>query len=362
MKGLAITSKGIEDITAIEIKELIKAKTQVKDSCVIFDIKDYSDLCTLCYKSQSVNKILFLIDSFKIKDYDDLNIDKITKEHFFGKETFRVSSKVIESKLSSQEVNKTIGEKIFEKFSKKVDLNDPDITFFVYIFKDQCYIGIDFAGFSLHKRSYKIFLNRNSIRGTIAYALLRLAEFKPKETLLDPFMGAGTIPIEAALYASKLPVNYFNKEKFAFSKYIDFNFKEEKGLNKTNIIGYDLSWISVNNSKKNAKIAGINKLVSFSRLEAEWLDTKFKEETVDKIVTQPPDISKHTNPKEIEKVYEEFFHQAEFILKKEGLIVLISRKKDKLNEISLKHKFKIKEEREVSSGKDVLNVLVFCKK
>ena len=51
MKGLAITSKGIEDTAAAEIKELINAKCKTEESCVVFDFRKFEDLCLLCYKS-----------------------------------------------------------------------------------------------------------------------------------------------------------------------------------------------------------------------------------------------------------------------------------------------------------------------
>ena len=37
MKGLIITNKGIEDIACLEVKELIKAKSTVKDTVVLFE-------------------------------------------------------------------------------------------------------------------------------------------------------------------------------------------------------------------------------------------------------------------------------------------------------------------------------------
>ena len=79
MKGIAICSKGIEDITALEIKELINSKASIKNSCVTFNIKKLEDLCLLCYKAQSVDKILFLFDNFKFKNIDAIKekIDKI---------------------------------------------------------------------------------------------------------------------------------------------------------------------------------------------------------------------------------------------------------------------------------------------
>ena len=55
--------------------------------------------------------------------------------------------------------------------------------------------------------------------------------------------------------------------------------------------------------KKNAKIAGVDKHINFSRVELEWLDIKFKKESIDRIITNPP-ISKNAN---LDKVYNEFF-------------------------------------------------------
>jgi len=368
MKALAITSEGIEDIASLEIKELINAKSQVKKGCVIFDVKKIEDILLFCYKSQSVNKVLYLLDifSFKTDLYDKISnsIRKMGLNKWLTKgKSFRVSCKVINSDISSEELNGKVGELIVNKYNQKVDLDNPDVVFFVYIFGNNCYLGIDFSGFNLHKRSYKIFNHPNSLRGTIAYALVRIAGFKKKEILLDPFMGSGIIPIEAALFCSGFPVNYFNKEKFAFLKlktaYKKFFGKEQIDLKKLNIIGYDSAWLAVNSAKKNAKIAGINKILSLSRLEVEWLDTKYDKETVDKIVTHPPEISRNVNPKDIEKLYNEFFYQAEFVLKKKGLIVLISRRTDELKKAAEKYRFKLKEERDVYSGKEVLKVLVF---
>ena len=72
MKALAITSKGIEEITAKEIKEIINAETKVKNSCVVFDTKNPLDLCELCYRSQSITRVISVFDSFKFKDDEDL--------------------------------------------------------------------------------------------------------------------------------------------------------------------------------------------------------------------------------------------------------------------------------------------------
>src|SRR3989338_2380603 len=112
MKGLAICSRGIEDITALEIKELINSKSEIKDSCVIFDVKKLEELALLCYKAQSVDKILYLFDSFKFKDIEEIKekIGKIDIKSWLGKKTFRVSCWIINNNISSTELNETAGE------------------------------------------------------------------------------------------------------------------------------------------------------------------------------------------------------------------------------------------------------------
>ena len=69
MKGLAITSKGIEETSSAEIKELINQDCKIEECCVIFDFKDFKDLCTLCYKAQSIDRVLYLIGSFEFNNF-----------------------------------------------------------------------------------------------------------------------------------------------------------------------------------------------------------------------------------------------------------------------------------------------------
>ena len=58
MKAIALTNKGIENISAAEIKEFTNLNTEIKDGFVIFDFNDFKDLFLLCYKGRSFNKIV----------------------------------------------------------------------------------------------------------------------------------------------------------------------------------------------------------------------------------------------------------------------------------------------------------------
>jgi len=375
MKGLAIANKGLEDVTSLEIKELIKSKTQIKESCIIFEISKFEDLYTLCYKAQSVSRILFLLNFFEFKSLDEIKkkikIDNLGD--FLDKTTtFKVVCKRIgEHNFKSEDVSKSIGEILFGNLKKKVSLENPDLIFYVYICNNACYFGIDFAGFDLSKRQYKIFSTPTSLKGTVAYSLLRIAGITKNDKILDPFCGDGVILIESALFLNNFPVNYFNKDKFAFLRFkffgkpdIFFGKIDKKIIkNKKNAIySFDSELRHIKAAQKNSKIAGISKQINFSKTAVEWLDIKFKNNEIGRIITSPPQISKNIDIKEIEKLYNEFFYQADFILAKDGKIVLITREKDVLVKSADKRKFVLENEKEVWSGQQKLLVLCFVRK
>ena len=383
MEGLAICSKGTENIAALEIKELIKSNAKVLDSCVLFDIKKLEDLCLLCYKAQSIEKVLFYFNNFEFDKLQE-KLKETIKNINFGqwldeKTTFRVTCKKINpDNISSEEIAGNVGALIIEhikknkKYKPKVELDNPDITFLLFINKSTAYFGIDFSGRDLQKREYKLFAHPRSLRATIAYSLVRIADLKPKETLLDPFCNSGEIPIEAALFTTNFPVNYFSKEKFSFLKFKPFkkfNFNKffiniDKKIIKTKkplISCLDTKMINLSAAKKNAKIAGINKSLNFSRMDTEWLELKIKKENIGKIVTHLPEATKHTNQKDIEKIYNEFFYQAEFILKKQGKITIILKDTELLKKAAEKYKFKTENEIEVHEGKEPFKVITFSK-
>ena len=384
MEGLAITSKGIEDIAALEIKEITKAKTDIKEGCVIIQTKEILDLCKLCYEAQSLEKILLLLGHFCFSDPEDFYtkisgiVNKIKLQEWLDKKTtFRISNKKIDNAINSEEINARVGELIIDrikkekKYAQKVDLENPDVILFVYIINGMCYLGIDLSGFDLHKRDYRIFCCPRELRATIAYSLSRIAGYEPEDLSLDPFCGSGSILIEAALFAAKMPINFYRKEKFQFLKLkelqkikFDKLFKEvDKKISKkkTRIYGYDLVLHYIQSARKNAKIAGIQKQITFSRVDIDWVDIKFKKCSVDKIITQPPQLTQNTNPKDIEKMYDNLFYQAEYILKKSGSVTLISPSTALLRKSAEKYKFKVNHERKIMHGKTEMEIAVFVK-
>src|SRR3989338_3300733 len=148
MKGLAITSKGVEEAASVEIKELISAHCRIESGCVAFE-NFFEEFKTFIEKT-GFDEWVDKSKKFKVECIRE------------GKHDF--NSVNVEGKAAGLIQNK------FK--NKKFDIKSYDILFLVYIVNDKCYFGVDFAGFEMNKRAYKIFLHSNSLRGTIAYALV----------------------------------------------------------------------------------------------------------------------------------------------------------------------------------------------
>lgn len=71
--------------------------------------------------------------------------------------------------------------------------------------RDECTVNVDSSGALLHMRGYRRATAKAPMRETIAAAMLLACEWRAGEPLFDPFCGSGTIPIEGAMLARRIP-------------------------------------------------------------------------------------------------------------------------------------------------------------
>jgi len=138
----------------------------------------------------------------------------------------------------------------------------------------------------------------------------------------------------------------------------------EKKLEKipNQIYAIDANFRHISAIKKNAKIAGVDKMISYSRTAPDWIDTKFEKEQIHHIISFVPQFSKSFSQKEIEKQLQELFYQSSFVLHPTGNIVCISRETKVLGEYAEKYKFSKTFEQEVKQGNESFFVVKFEKK
>jgi 23S rRNA G2445 N2-methylase RlmL len=173
----------------------------------------------------------------------------------------------------------------------------------------------------LYKRFKKVFNHPAAIKSTLAYGMIRLAEIKNRETLLDPMCGSGTIALEAAsLYKDKIKIYAGDIEK-------DF----------------------VEKAKENAKANNLEEFIEFKHLDARELDKHFS--SLDKLITNPPYGVRIAKKRNLKSFYRKFLKSLSEVLSKEGRAVIINLKANMFRNIILKLKtFKIVHERVVESG------------
>jgi len=283
MEVLLTTGQGMEEVAALEAQEVIDAASRIIDGGIIVPIKNIKQLCELCYKAQSITKTILLLEN--VKPTESFALKNV--EDWPG--SFRASALSLDDSVENNELEQDVGAAIKEKTNETVDLENPDVVFYVFLNKNHKMLGIDFSGIDLSKRDYKIFNTRQSVKGTLAYFLLRYADYKRDHILVDPFCDTGEIIIEAAHYTYCLSVNSFHKDKLAFSHFssVSYQFPEFKvPAVQPTIFGFSHLLNDIKSAQKNAKIAGVHKLISFSKVEADWLDIKFKDVQVDRIITK----------------------------------------------------------------------------
>jgi putative N6-adenine-specific DNA methylase len=102
-----------------------------------------------------------------------------------------------------------------------VDPAAPDLPVNLHIHKNQCTVSLDLAGAGLHRRGYRLERTVAPLRETLAAGLILLSGWDGTTPFVDPMCGSGTLPIEAALIATRTAPGL--SRSFAFQKWPGFD-------------------------------------------------------------------------------------------------------------------------------------------
>lgn len=352
MRAFISVNKGFE-ILFDSHKEI--AAEEKLDGAVIAQFDSLHDICVFIYRTQLANSVGLLLD--RKKRVEDLKLGEDFESLIRPQSTFRITSRIgYEDEVGS----------LFKGY--KVDLKNPTFNIVLNQIEDEFFLLLDLSS-DLSKREYKIFNNPLSIKGTTAFGTLMLAGYVKGQSLLNPFCNSGTLEIEAALYNSGLSTRFYNKQ-FPFTrlnideKELASIFKEVDSKSKqisVDITAADPQLRNITAAKKNAKIAGVDKSLSFRRIDIDWMDIKHEEKTFDLIITFLPGSSKHKSPTVQLKEFDQLFYQAEYIMKKNGSVAILCFSKDLLIEAASKY-LKLSDVKEFQSGTQSLELLIFKKK
>lgn len=347
MKCIAFCCIGIEDVVSQDIKRITGKDCESRKGCCIFDCNDISEFAYMC---QSVEKVGLLL-----KEGENVFSISVNDVAFEIKEIFGLGCKIIgEKDYKSNDVVLDLSEKIKKKTGKKFAYKNADTNYYVEIIDEIYYFFLDLSSKELSKRDYKIFVNKASLRGTIAYAAAKIAGIEGN--IVDCFCRSGEIPIEIIHFLIGKSVHFYAKDKFKLDNLERYD--QIKDV-KTNVQAIDSKMANLKAAEKNAKIAGVNKKIKFSRMIIADLDLKFRK-NVDRLITQMPACGKESEKKIIE-TYRDFFETCKLIMKDDGIMCCVGLKIEPCVKIAEDNGYKIKHERSIMQGKEELKLYLFEK-
>ncbi len=197
---------------------------------------------------------------------------------FTTRETFKIEMTAQHSPLTSLNFAALrVKDAIADRFRAKrnderpsVETRHPDVRVHVHLTTDEATIYIDTSGEALFKRGWREDKGDAPLKETLAAAMIAATGWDPHgdnpQPLYDPCCGSGTVVIEAAQIARRVPAGILRR--FAFEKLVPFqkhvweamlDEAEAKILPKSpvGIYGSDISFRMVDFAKNNAERAGV---------------------------------------------------------------------------------------------------------
>lgn len=318
---MVTTVPGLEDIVVKEAFEKLSVLKAEKRFCnvggrVLLNVP--LDQVNKAFSLRSIEHIIHLISVFEVERGEN-GLNQIYNG-VYGCEiplgsTFRVTCERIgEHAYTSLDVQRVAGQAIVDKYRRKVDLKNPETIVRVDVAHNLCIVGIQRTKVSLRIRYPRAFQHHSALNPVIAYAMLRIADVKPGDRVLDAFCGGGTIIIEAAqVWDSSL-----------------------------DLLGIDISPKSIEGAWRNAEAAAVKDKVKFIVGDARRLEKILPADwKIDKAVSNLPFGIRSGRMKAIPKIYADFLKSLKRFIREDSRICLLTVHKDLLESIGRSLNFKV---------------------
>lgn len=277
---------GLEGIVADELRfDGSLTEVHAENGRVLFE-GDENTLAWANLHLRCAERVLIRLGTFPAKTFDQLfeGVRALPWEQFIPHDgAFPVKGHSLNSALHSipdcqKIVKKAVAARLgscyhqnwFEESGAKYQIQ-------FAIMHDKAELFLDTSGAGLHKRGYRANSNAAPLRETLAAAMVKLARWRGREPLIDPFCGSGTIAIEAALIAQRRApglMRAFDAEKWNCIDAAVWRQAREDALEMTDgsarfdIVGSDIDPACVQLSIENARKAGVSGTVFFEQKDA----------------------------------------------------------------------------------------------
>lgn len=316
---IATAAFGVEALVGRELKQLGYERQRIENGRVVF-WGDEEAICRTNLWLRHAERVLIKVGEFKATTFEELfqGVKALPWADWLPeKANFPVEGKSIKSTLFSVPDCQAITKKaIVEKMKQRYKVqwfeeSGPRYTIEVALLKDIATLTIDTSGAGLHKRGYRQLVGKAPLKETLASALVNLSYWKAERSLIDPFCGTGTIPIEAAMMGLNIAPGLkrsFISESWASIKpqlWQKARTEAEEMIKrdlKLDIAGYDLDPEAISLARYHARQAGVADQIHFLQRPLSELQTKKK---YGYLICNPPYGERLEEQKAVEKLYKE---------------------------------------------------------
>lgn len=265
------TAPGLEGVLWEEVKALrFRAAKQVPGGVTVNG--DWRDAWRANLNVRGANKVLARIDSFHANHLAQLDkrarrvawSEVLRKDVPYRVEVTCKASKIYHSGAAAQRIEKAIHAKLGAEPAE-----DAPVVVMARIEHDLCTISVDTSGELLHKRGFKVAVNKAPMRETMAALFLWQCGYDGSEPIVDPMCGSGTFVIEAAEIAAGLKPG--RERPFAFEQLATFDAAAWEEMRRASprakpthrYYGSDRDAGAIEMSRANAARAGVADITDF---------------------------------------------------------------------------------------------------
>ena len=310
---------GLEEVLAKEIQKLGGRNVQVfrRGVSATGDL-GFLYKCNLCL--HTALKVLVPVVSFTAESEHELyeRTKAVAWEDFIGNDDTLMVESVTNSERFTHTlfVSQKIKDGIVDRFRDNtgqrpsVDLLRPTFRVYAHIFRNEVTLLLDASGDPLYKRGYRSDVTEASLKEVLAAGLVKLSGWEKHLLLIDGMCGAGTIAIEAALWANNIPPGYYRND-FTCMRWRNFDEKlyetiYESAINRitgdpVNIVANEIEPSTFRKAVTNTRNAKVDDVVKCTNQS--FFDLK-PERQGGVLILNPP-YGERMPVREIEKLYAE---------------------------------------------------------
>lgn len=303
---VAKTLQGLEEVLAAELKECGAIQVNTGNRMVSFS-GDEKIMYTANYKISTAIRILESFSTFTFNDIQEY-YDRIRalpwEQIIHPNQTIAVDATVFNSNpfnnshFAELKAKDAIADYFRDTTGVRPGVNkeSPSMLVNIFVHGNQCHVSLDTSGTPLYKRGYRELLHEASLNEVLAAGMIRLSGWTGEGNFYDPMCGAATIPIEAVMFARKMPAGFFRQE-WGFMNWKNYkprlwddvvkenNTFAEKETRNFSIYASDISPQSIRLARKNMAKARMMKDISIEQCAFEDLKPKSDSGT---LIMNPP--------------------------------------------------------------------------